>query len=101
MKSVSQSRGGDELQPPRSSMVVWNNTEQVGRSRIQNAMLEATGDAAVAHCKTPAGKVNTKTAMRDVPQIVWTYLRCSSSKAFQVLEIVVSLLQSSEPSKSF
>lgn len=61
MKSVSQSRGGDELQPLPSSMVAWNDAEQVGRSAVQNAMLEASGGGAMAHCKTPAEKVNTKT----------------------------------------
>lgn len=61
MKSVSQSRGGDEFQALPSSMVAWNDAAQVGRSGIQNAMLEARGAAAVAHCKTPAERLNSKT----------------------------------------
>lgn len=59
VKGVSQSRGGDEVQPLPSSVVAWTDTEQVGRSVIQNVMREAgsAGAAPTAHCKIPTGKV--------------------------------------------
>lgn len=83
VKGVSQSRGGDEVQPLPSSVVAWTDAEQVGRSVIQNVMREAggAGAAPTAHCKIPTGKVKKK-QRSNVAQIVWTYLECSSSKEF-------------------
>lgn len=60
VKGVSQSRGGDEVQPLPSAVVAWSDAKQVDRSAIQNVILEAGGAAAAAsHCKNPAEKVNT------------------------------------------
>lgn len=59
VKGVSQSRGGNEVQPLPSSMVAWTDAEQMGRSVIQNVLLEAgvAGAAPTAHCKIPTDKV--------------------------------------------
>lgn len=80
VKSVSQSRGGDELQPVPSSMVAWNNAEQVGRSTVQEALLEARGGGgAMANCKTPAKTVNRET--------------CSAGRSLSCLDLYQMLIE--------
>lgn len=67
VKGVSQSRGGDEVQPLPSSVVAWTDTEQVGRSVIQNVMREAggAGAAPTAHSASQVASVYTPSNVHD------------------------------------